>query len=94
MAERRERLTSKDTLARGRNTQPRQVPKLSDLGVTKTQSSRWRRLADVAWRRFTRRSKSSREMSNIPFCEFVVRSERSSIPAWFRNFNAIEFASP
>lgn len=48
MKVRGERAVSKDTLARGRTSQPRAAPKLADLGVSKTQSSRWQRLAKLA----------------------------------------------
>jgi len=36
-----ERIKSKDTLARGNDAEPRGKPSLSDLGITKSQSSRW-----------------------------------------------------
>jgi hypothetical protein len=45
MKARGQRTASKDTLARGRKVLPREAPTLSDLGVNKTQSSRWQRLA-------------------------------------------------
>ena len=46
MKEKGERVVSKDTLRKGRGSsgQPRE-PKLSDLGVSKMQSSRWQKLA-------------------------------------------------
>jgi hypothetical protein len=47
MKVRKERASSKDTLARGNTRLPREntPPKLCDFGVTKIQSSRWQRLA-------------------------------------------------
>jgi N6-adenosine-specific RNA methylase IME4 len=50
MKERGERVTSKDTLRKGRRgsaAQPRE-PTLADLGVNKTQSSRWQKLAAMS----------------------------------------------
>ena len=50
MKERGERGVSADTLKRGPRSSdvlPREQPKLSDFGVTKTQSSCWQRLADM-----------------------------------------------
>ncbi len=45
MKETGERASPKDTLARGNTVIPREAPSLTDIGVTKVQSSRWQKLA-------------------------------------------------
>jgi hypothetical protein len=47
MKERGERAQPGDTLARGSTVPPREAPTLSDLGITKTQSSRWQKEAKL-----------------------------------------------
>jgi len=59
MAERGERAASTDTLARGRTVLPREVPKLSDLGVSKSN-----RAAGNGLRRSTQRRSSA--TSSVP----------------------------
>jgi hypothetical protein len=78
MAERKERAASKDTLARGRKLQPRDAPKLADLEITKTHSSRWqRRPRPVRAQRQARQHRRLHRLVSAPRClsaRFRVRS--------------------
>ena len=71
MAERRERQKSGD--ADGRRSQP-SVPKLSDLGISKTQSSRWQGLARLAPEAFEGQVERASKQARL-------RSDRAQLPA-------------
>jgi hypothetical protein len=74
------RATSKDTLKKGRGSveQPRQ-PKLADIGVTKTQSSRWQKLAALSPKEQEAKITAAKKKAEAAV-DGVVRAAKPSTP--------------
>jgi hypothetical protein len=76
MAERGERARSSDTLCRGSAVLPREEQTLAELGVTKTQSSRWQKLAELPDDKFEERVAAAKKRAVASLDSKAEKQER------------------